>query len=151
MSKVLSVVDASGDNVSFDEVKSWFNDHMHVDTIDFNDPKPYEVYEKGRWSGIFQCIDGKMMVSMKNGSKKYLRDVSRGDKVLSFDTNTGSYVSSIVDEHYDQGVKDCIELTFENGKTLICTSDHLIMTKNRGWVEAGTLTKEDDVECFSAQ
>jgi DNA-directed DNA polymerase III PolC len=39
---------------SFDDVKDWYEKHMPPDVIDFDDPKPYEVYEKARWGGIFQ-------------------------------------------------------------------------------------------------
>lgn len=41
-------------NPTFDDVKAWYDKHLQPDVIDFNDPKPYEVYEHGRWAGIFQ-------------------------------------------------------------------------------------------------
>jgi len=45
---------AGNKNPTFDEVKDWYERHMSPDVIDFNDPKPYEIYEKARWAGIFQ-------------------------------------------------------------------------------------------------
>ena len=39
---------------TFADVKEWYEQHMSPDVIDFNDPKPYEVYAQARWAGIFQ-------------------------------------------------------------------------------------------------
>lgn len=52
--KVLTVTDVSDRPVSFVEVKSWYEENLSPDAIDFDDPKPYEVYEHARWAGIFQ-------------------------------------------------------------------------------------------------
>lgn len=40
---------------TFDDIKGWYEKHMAPNVIDFDDPKPYEVYAKGKWAGIFQC------------------------------------------------------------------------------------------------
>lgn len=39
---------------TFKDIKAWYEQHLHPSVIDFDDPKPYEVYEKGKWAGIFQ-------------------------------------------------------------------------------------------------
>jgi DNA-directed DNA polymerase III PolC len=39
---------------AFDDIKAWYEAHMHPSVIDFSDPKTYEVYEKAKWGGIFQ-------------------------------------------------------------------------------------------------
>lgn len=36
----------------------------------------------------------------------------------------------------------------ETGKSIVCTEDHLIFTKNRGYVEAGKLNETDELEIF---
>ena len=41
-------------NPTFSDIRAWYDEHMAPSKIDFNDPKPYEVYEKAKWSGIFQ-------------------------------------------------------------------------------------------------
>jgi DNA polymerase-3 subunit alpha len=38
----------------FDQVKAWYDKYLAPAVIDFDDPKPFEVYEKARWAGIFQ-------------------------------------------------------------------------------------------------
>ncbi len=52
--KVKKVTNATKAAVRFDEVKRWYEDNMSPSVIDFNDPKPFEIYEKARWAGIFQ-------------------------------------------------------------------------------------------------
>jgi hypothetical protein len=39
---------------TFDQVKAWYDEHLAPAKINFDDQKPYEVYEKARWAGIFQ-------------------------------------------------------------------------------------------------
>jgi DNA polymerase-3 subunit alpha len=41
-------------NPSFSDVKEWFDTHLAANVIDFNDPRPYDVYSEGRFAGIFQ-------------------------------------------------------------------------------------------------
>lgn len=40
---------------SFDDIKAWYEAHMAPNVIDFDDPRPYDVYAHGRWAGVFQC------------------------------------------------------------------------------------------------
>lgn len=43
---------------TFLQVRDWFNDNMHPDSIDLDDQHVYEnVYHKGRWGGVFQCTN----------------------------------------------------------------------------------------------
>ena len=44
------------------------------------------------------------------------------------------------------GYNDIVRLRFENGMELRCTPGHKIFTTNRGYVEAGELTAEDEVK-----
>ena len=41
--------------------------------------------------------------------------------------------------------EDTVELEFEGGRKIKCTTDHEILTKNRGWVKAIDLTEKDDI------
>lgn len=42
------------------------------------------------------------------------------------------------------GIKECVELTYEDGRTLVCTPDHRILTE-RGWIKAQDLEIGQDV------
>jgi intein/homing endonuclease len=139
---------AGNKNPTFDEVKDWYERHMSPDIIDFNDSKPYEIYENARWAGIFQCVDGETLVTMSDYSSKIIKNVIIGDEVLTIDEQSKTYITSPVDAVYDQGIKECVTLTFDNGETLTCTTDHQILTK-RGWIRADELNDNDDIECFN--
>ena len=41
--------------------------------------------------------------------------------------------------------KQLLSVELESGKIVKCTKDHLWLTENRGWVEAGDLTCDDDI------
>ncbi len=50
----LILIKEGNPNPTFDQVKDWYEKHMSPAVIDFNDPKPYEVYAQAKWGGIFQ-------------------------------------------------------------------------------------------------
>ena len=44
-------------DVTFGQIKYWFDHNMGNEVIDWNDQLVYKVYEEGRWAGIFQCTN----------------------------------------------------------------------------------------------
>jgi DNA polymerase-3 subunit alpha len=53
--KLLSKTVLADQNPTFQDVKAWYDTHLHPDVIDLSDKKVYEhVYCAGRWAGIFQ-------------------------------------------------------------------------------------------------
>lgn len=65
--------------------------------------------------------------------------------VLSYNETSKEFEYKPITNWFNQGEKEVLKLTFDNGKTLECTYDHPILTRNRGWVPAGELTEEDDI------
>jgi DNA polymerase III alpha subunit len=54
----------------FSDISAWHSQNMHSTKIDFNDPKPYEIYAQGKWCGVFQCTgDGAQKFFIKNPPK----------------------------------------------------------------------------------
>ena len=43
--------------VTFGQIKYWFDHNMGNEVIDWDDQSVYKVYEEGRWAGIFQCTN----------------------------------------------------------------------------------------------
>lgn len=146
--KPTKVTDISKRKIEFVDVKRWYEENMSPDVIDFEDPNPYQVYEKARWAGIFQCVDERTQVLMHDGSRVEIKDVNVGDQVATYDETRKCVTTSSVTQTYDQGEKECIELEFDNGKKLVCTIDHPVLTQ-RGWIQAGELTDQDEVVSFS--
>ena len=149
MAIVQSIKPVTRAPVTFREIKQWYEDNLAPGSVNLNDQHVYEnVYHAGKWAGIFQCVDEGTQVSLASGDHVRIDAISVGDQVACFDRN-GVAVNSGVTAVFDQGMRDCIELSFDDGVKLICTSDHPIMTQ-RGWVPAGELTEADDVVSFTA-
>jgi len=48
---------------------------------------------------------------------------------------------------FNQGIKECLELTFEDGSTLQCTPDHKILLSDKKWVETRDIIPNNDKVC----
>jgi len=97
---------------------------------------------------IHGCLHESMKVRMSDGSEKTMREIKIGDYVKTFNEKEQKFVDSKVINKIIQQKTDKLKwynLSFENGKNLLCTEDHPIYTTNRGWVEAKNLTFEDDI------
>jgi ribonucleotide reductase alpha subunit len=81
--------------------------------------------------------------------------VNSGDKTLfamSYNLETKSFEMKAITNAWQQRNDTTVELVVEeNGKTykVECSSDHKIMTRNRGYVPAASLTENDDIMIFS--
>ena len=93
--------------------------------------------------GIIHCVEGSMLINTSNGLKP-ISKIQVGDMVQSWDKIKQKFENKHVTHTYDNGERDCVELTFDDGRTLICTPDHQILT-NRGYVEAQDLTEDDEI------
>ena len=87
------------------------------------------------------CFIRGTKVYLSDGSSKFIEDVQVGDVVISHD-GTSNNVEKILNYEIDETI---ITIELGNGQEFSCTTDHLILTKNRGWVQAGELTSVDDL------
>jgi hypothetical protein len=124
-------------DVGFDDVRQWFDQHMRVGKLDLDDQEVYKnVYHQAKWCGIFQCVDEATPITMSDGSIKLIKDVVPGDYVKSFNIDTREFENDLVLNVFDQGIKDCVR--FETDlvdQKLICTADHeLLINNENGWL-----------------
>ena len=70
------------------------------------------------------------------------------EKVKSYNTETGEIeYKTITDFAMTNPKAKVMKITDEKtGKFIICTPDHKIWTKNRGYIEAGNLKEDDELE-----
>lgn len=61
--------------------------------------------------------------------------------VLTWDEEKSGFRYSQLVNHFDNGTRECVELTFSDGSVVKCTEDHKFLTTN-GWVEAKDLTQD---------
>lgn len=86
------------------------------------------------------CFVKGTLVSLSNGTSlpiESLKDI--GNNVLGWNKDTGLLKPSIQTHFFNQGEKETIILTFEDGRTIQCTPDHkLLIFENEKpiWVEA---------------
>lgn len=89
------------------------------------------------------CLEKNSIIQLYNGEEKQINQIKIGEKIRSFDG-----LNYVVDEVVRVIVKPVHEklkwltLSFDNGKKLTCTEDHLILTNN-GWKAAIDLTEDD--------
>lgn len=123
---------------------------MSAGDIERTLPKMVEVLreifkEHANEKGIIHCVDALTPIVMADGSTRLISSLVEGDLVTSWNELQQKFEMAPVSAVMNNGVRDCIELEFDNGKKLVCTPDHRILTKNRGWVCAIELTEFDEI------
>lgn len=65
------------DNPTFDEVKAFYDNHLHPDKINFNDKNVYKnIFWKGKWAGIFQFAEKGAQYFCKRAKPKNIIDIA---------------------------------------------------------------------------
>jgi len=96
------------------------------------------------------CFDKDTLIKTEDGVKK-ICDITKDDMVLTYDTDNKQYMyknPEMVFQTPQSKDKPKLRLEFEDGHIVECTENHKFLTTNRGWVEAGQLTEEDNIENF---
>ncbi len=64
-------------------------------------------------------------------------------------TNLDKQEVHVVDGAFPTGTQEVFELTTESGYEIKLTKEHKVWTRDRGWIEAGHLTRNDEVRLVS--
>lgn len=116
-------------------------------TVEFLKDNIWQFTEK-----VDGCVHSKTLINMADGSTKRISQIKEGELVWGYDTNTNQpkIVPVIATRHQSRAGQWVKIKTTRNGLnkgnffgTIHCTHDHKVWTKNRGYVEACQLTKED--------
>jgi len=62
-----------------------------------------------------------------------------GDYVLGWSESKNGMIPSKPCAFMDKGTRDCVELTFEDGRKIICTEDHPVLTSDNEWTKVKDL------------
>lgn len=75
-------------------------------------------------------------VAMEDGSVKSIEDVREGDYVVTHDGTARRVLDRF---RYDVHDEDCVTVTFNDGRAIECTADHMLYVDKVGFVKASDL------------
>lgn len=119
------------------------------DVYDFVVPETHSFISSALIShntGRFSCLPAGTMINLV-GEQKPIEDVKVGDLVYCYDDD-GNLRIRRVTRTWDIGERPCLDIKWQssgNGRIghLICTENHQIKTKSKGWVCAKDLKRYD--------
>lgn len=123
------------------------------DTESANDPTPIAQYRDEivgllhtcRLSFSDECVTGDAVVITRKGPVRIDKLFHHiGQDILSVSNN--SAVWKKITHFYSKGRQKVIKIKLTNGKTIKCTKDHLIMTR-QGWKSAQSILVRDLILC----
>jgi ribonucleotide reductase alpha subunit len=96
--------------------------------------------------GSNECLVGDTKVSTTNGLSYNIEDLVENVNVYGWNKLDNCINVSDKINHLNQGIKDTIKLTLQDGRIIECTKNHKILTDN-GWKNAENLNLEDNIIC----
>ncbi len=87
------------------------------------------------------CIGQGTLISCADGTSVPIEKMEHCPDVLTYDRQRQKLICATTAAHLVQGTKECIELLFHDGRTLVCTPDHQIMGDSGKWIEAQHLVR----------
>jgi len=88
------------------------------------------------------CHDGSTPITLTNGLSVRLDSLGENDEhvnIMSWSEEKNGMIPSRQVAFMDKGMRDCVELTFEDGRKLTCTEDHPVLTSDNTWVKVKDL------------
>jgi DNA-directed RNA polymerase beta subunit len=82
------------------------------------------------------CFTVGTSISLKSGLSINIEEMENlNDKVLGWSEEKNGMVPSRQVAFMDKGTRDCVELTFQDGRKITCTEDHPILTSDNIWIK----------------
>ncbi len=95
--------------------------------------------------GCTTCLAEGTPVLLANGTARRIEQMpDAGGAALFGPTSEGKLSIAAQTEMLPQGVRDCMELVLQDGRTLVCTPDHQILCADGRWVRADELVIGQD-------
>src|SRR5947199_5893969 len=95
--------------------------------------------------GCTTCIAEGTPVLLANGTARRIEQIaSTGGVALLAPTADGRLGTATQAEMMVQGERECVPLTLQDGRTLVCTPDHELLCTNGRWVRADHLILGQD-------
>lgn len=105
--------------------------------------KFFDLNRKGMSQGLtyyrLRCLKVGSLVTLSDGTAIPIEAMTTNQEVWGFSGEKAGLVSTSQTNFVNSGEKECIELTFLDGRTLSCTPDHKLLTSTGEWKEAQEL------------
>jgi len=86
------------------------------------------------------CLVGDTIIALTNGLGIQIKDMEDcQNEVLGWSEECQQMIPSKQIGFLYKGEKECVKLTFEDGRTTICTPEHPILTSDNQWIKAKDL------------
>jgi DNA-directed RNA polymerase beta subunit/intein/homing endonuclease len=86
------------------------------------------------------CARGDTPISLRCGLSVMIEEMDINKKyVLGWSESKNGMIPSKQCAFMDKGMRDCVELTFEDGRKIRCTEDHPVLTCDNTWVKVKDL------------
>ena len=93
---------------------------------------------------IHGCLHGDSLVKTPYGDIR-ISDIDIGQEILSYNIQSKKFViDSVIDKFVTKDEDDWVKIELEDGKKLICTESHKILTK-QGFKRAIDITENDEI------
>ena len=104
----------------------------------------YDILSVDRVDNDHICLTGDSLVRTIRGPKP-IKDLLPCDTIYSYNIESGLIEEDIITSWEETDiVNEYLQIDTENGKTIKCTPDHMILTV-RGYVKAKDLTEDDEI------
>src|SRR5262245_2818550 len=95
--------------------------------------------------GCTTCIAAGTPVLMSDGTARRIEDLPANGGARLFGPDRDRRLALATQaERMDQGLRDCVTLVLQDGRTLVCTPDHEVLRVDGRWVRADRLELEKD-------
>jgi len=86
------------------------------------------------------CVSIATHITEISGLSVRIKDMVKCDShVFGWDEKTNVLIPSKQSGFLYKGERECIQITYQDARTLICTPEHLILTSNNQWIKAKDL------------
>ena len=93
----------------------------------------------------YDCLGGDSRIKLIDGSEKFLYEIQKGDKVLSYDIKNKKFTESIVNKVIKKKHKEELLIYYGNEKKPIRSSINHYFYTTKGWKKAKDLNKNDEI------